>query len=381
MTRVFLICSGLGNIRRGFESFSEECYAELSSDPRLDLYLFGGGGASVGRRRQLFSIGRQSRLASLFARVLGRPEYWIEQVSFGLALLPYLFFLRPDVVVFSDGTLGNFLWHVRKRSKAGFKLLLSNGAPFQPPFERWDHIHQVAPAHYEAAISSGEAPARHTLLPYAITVPETLTVLSQDERSELREKLSLPSDRRIILSPGSRNRCHKRMDYLITELSRMPEPRPFLLMLGEWHKESDEIERLATDLLGSENFRSLTTQASEMPLYYLCADCVVLASLTEGLARALLEATANGVPCLVHDYPVTRFVLGEEGYYRDFTKPGGIVDALEQVRSPLEDPERADARFQRANTYFSWQVLRERYIELFLSTALSSERVSEHAGC
>ncbi len=371
--RIFLLCSGLGNIQRGFETFAEECYAELAGDPRLELFLFAGGGASCGNRRALANVRRQSRLASRLSKLMGRPEYAVEQLTFGLSLLPHLYRLRPETVLFSDGTLGNLLWHFRRWSGMRFRLILSNGAPFKPPFTRWDCVQQVAPAHYEEALLAGEDSERHMLLPYAIKVPERLIVLGLEERTALRRQLNLPVGRRIVLSPGSRNRCHKRMDYLIAELSTMPEPRPYLLMVGEWHKETAEVERLAKAMLGEEGFASLTVPSSEMKNYYLSADAVVLASLSEGLARALLEATAYGLPCLVHDYPVTRFAVGEHAFYSDFTRLGGIASALGELRSPMEDPKSATLRHERTRRMFSWSVLRERYAELLLGTACTAE--------
>ena len=45
-TKVFLVCSGLGKINRGFESFTQECFVALSSVTKLEVTLFKGGGTS-----------------------------------------------------------------------------------------------------------------------------------------------------------------------------------------------------------------------------------------------------------------------------------------------------------------------------------------------
>jgi 1,2-diacylglycerol 3-alpha-glucosyltransferase len=44
MIKVFLICSGLGRIDRGFKSFTQECFDALFGEPGLEVTLFKGGG-------------------------------------------------------------------------------------------------------------------------------------------------------------------------------------------------------------------------------------------------------------------------------------------------------------------------------------------------
>ncbi|MFC1711792.1 glycosyltransferase family 4 protein [Patescibacteria group bacterium] len=51
---------------------------------------------------------------------------------------------------------------------------------------------------------------------------------------------------------------------------------------------------------------------SQMPKYYQQADFFVLPSYLEGHPKALLEAMASGLPCLVSDYPGLEFVDNRE---------------------------------------------------------------------
>ena len=37
ISKVFLICSGLGRVNRGFESFTQECFDALSQAPELEF--------------------------------------------------------------------------------------------------------------------------------------------------------------------------------------------------------------------------------------------------------------------------------------------------------------------------------------------------------
>jgi glycosyltransferase involved in cell wall biosynthesis len=101
------------------------------------------------------------------------------------------------------------------------------------------------------------------------------------------------------------------------------------------------------------------------------SDVFVLASLGEGLPRALIEAMASGLPCLTHRYDVTKFVLGPHGRMADLSEAGALArllsDALANGAAPAEASERHRFVYER----FSRNVLRSRYVELFRRVAFS----------
>ncbi|MHC5718054.1 MAG: glycosyltransferase family 4 protein, partial [Nostoc sp.] len=134
MIKVFLICSGLGNVKRGFESFTQECFEALSQEPELDITLFKGGGKSNHRQISLWNFPRDSSVGIHLGKLTGRGAYFLEQVSFVCSLLPHIYQQQPNVIYFSDGAVGNILWHWRKRTGQRYKLLYSNGGPLSPPF-------------------------------------------------------------------------------------------------------------------------------------------------------------------------------------------------------------------------------------------------------
>jgi hypothetical protein len=155
MIKVFIICSGLGHIQRGFESFTQECFETLLKESSLDITLFKGGGGSYKKAIRLWNLPREDWSAIQLGKVTGRGAYFIEQASFTFSLLPYIHREQPDVIYFSDGAVGNILWHWRRLTKQRYKLLLSNGGPYYPPFLPYcDHVQQVAPTHFQAAVDA-----------------------------------------------------------------------------------------------------------------------------------------------------------------------------------------------------------------------------------
>lgn len=129
-----MACSGLGNVLRGFESFTRECFDELVDDSSIKLTLFKGAGESQDKEVTLWNLPRGGWKAIQIGKLTGRSCYNIEQSTFFVSLLPHIYRENPDVIYFSDINLGHALWHWRRLTKRRYVLLFSNGCPQEPPF-------------------------------------------------------------------------------------------------------------------------------------------------------------------------------------------------------------------------------------------------------
>jgi glycosyltransferase involved in cell wall biosynthesis len=366
--RTFLVCPGLGHVARGYETFTRECFTALAGDERLDLHLYKGAGDPADRERAVWCLHRNHGVAAEWlGRLFERDGYFAEQATFAVSLIPHLMRWRPDVVYFSDGVVGNMLWRFRNLTGGRFKLLLSNGGPLGPPiFKRYDHIHQVSEVYLEESRRAGRPEESQTLLPYGFQIDARYTPLTEDERTALRCRLGLPVDRPVLLSAGAVNRSHKRMDYVIREVAALATPRPYLLLLGNHDSESEPIIRMGIDMLGPDGFRAATVDHSEIRAYYQLADMFVLASFREGMPRVLVEALAHGLPCITHDFHVTRFVLGRHGLFGDLAIEGNLTRLLEQHHTGAGTDSERQARHRSVYERFSWSALKERYVEMIL---------------
>jgi 1,2-diacylglycerol 3-alpha-glucosyltransferase len=369
VTKVFIACTGLGRVNRGFESFTQECFDAIKSSPYLSVRLFKGGGKSQKDTRRMLNFPRDKRVTRWLSQLTNRSPYQLEQDSFFLNLLPFVRYGRPDVIYFSDKNLGDRLWRWRSYSGQSYGLLFSNGGPISPSsFHQWDHIHQVSPIHHELALAKGVSAAKQSLVPYGVKIKRSLDVLSIDDRRALRSRLNLPEDRVIVLSVAAINDSHKRMSYLINEVARLTGTRPYLLLVGQQDSESSAIIRCGNELLGSDNFGVRTVDPHEVNELYGAADIFVLASVSEGSPRALAEAISHGLPCLVHDYEVTRFVLGTYGVYGNFRDEGVLTDLLRNVVDNITTISScAIERHRFAYDRFSWDRLVTDYVGMLTS--------------
>jgi glycosyltransferase involved in cell wall biosynthesis len=354
----------LGTADRGFESFTRDLYEAIRSSPSLDVTLFRGGGAPIQGERVLRLIDHRWRSSQVAAGLVGKAPERAEEFGFGLRLASFVLRERPDLVFIPDNAVGHVLYRVRQATGAKFRMLLHNGAPVAPPFYRWNHVHQTAPLHYEAAIAAGEPPSKHTLLPIPTTLPAGKAPGPEDVVA-LRGRLNLPVNRTLLLSVGALNRWHKRMDYVVTEVASLPtDQRPFLLLLGKTEPETPQIIAEARRLLGPDGFTFRTVRAAEVHDYYRAADVFTLASLKEGFGRAYVEALSHGLPCLVDDNPVTRYVLGDDADFGHLSEPGNLASLLKvRMARPLDPTARAD-QAERTRERFAWERLTPSYIDM-----------------
>jgi glycosyltransferase involved in cell wall biosynthesis len=78
---------------------------------------------------------------------------------------------------------------------------------------------------------------------------------------------------------------------------------------------------------------------------------------------------SHGLPCLAHDYGITRYVLGEGGYFADFTIPGRLTRLMVQVLSEDRNAEVQSKRHRAVFERFAWERLRPLYVRMIQKCA------------
>jgi glycosyltransferase involved in cell wall biosynthesis len=365
--KVYLVCTGVGIINRGIETFARECFDGLKNIEGLDISLFKGAGEEKEKEKILWNIPRNGELAPLLGKFIKRNGYVVEQLS---SFLPFVKAIRqgnPDLIFYSDSNLGFQLYRWRQQIGVPYKLLFSNGGPCSPPFDRTDFVHQVSPLYRQQALQAEESPDKHILVPYGINIPQDDLFLNPEEIQNLRQKLGLPLDRKIVISVGAIDpNSHKRMDYVINEIATIPEPRPYLVLLGHIPPEGQSIIEQAHCQLGLDNFTARSVSYQEVNQYYQVADIFTLASLSEGFGRVFLEALMHGLPCIVHNHPVMRYVLGSYGTFIDLSIQGNLSDGLSRLlKNHSNSHEQKIKRRKYVENTFSWATLAPKYLKMF----------------
>jgi glycosyltransferase involved in cell wall biosynthesis len=357
--RMVIACCGLEHTRRGYESFARELFGALSG--QVDVKLCKGSG----NRRSNEVVIPCFRRDFLARFVDSQTAFRWEQITFALALFPYLILNRIDLVHYSDGTVGNVLARLLRLTGSRVKLLLSNGGPYSAQHFRPDiFIHQVCAECERDALAFGIAQQRMHLVPYGIN-PEEFR--AAEGKQVARTEFDLPKDKFVILSVAALNRSHKRLDYLIREVAALHDDSVFLCMAGQPTSETSELKELAAELLPGRHL-IVSVPRAKVPALMAAADLLVLASLSEGLPMVLLEACSAGVPVVCHNNSHFRWALGDAAIYSDMAVPGALASSIRLVADRQELLERlSELGKARAENCYSWKVLIPRYLNMYES--------------
>jgi len=357
--RVALVSTGLGRVLRGFESFTASLFRGFRKyAPLVDVTLFQGGGRSGERRVVVPNFHRYDAPARWFGYEKGNL---LEKRSFALALYPLLRWGHYDIVHYNELVMGSALYHLRRILGGKYKLLYCAGSTWSPAHyqPRSDFAQLLTEPAYDEARKFGMSVDRLFLIPYGLN-PDQFSEGSLIQRREIRLELGIPQEAKVILTVAIIDRQTKRIDYLIRELSALERP-VWLLAAGQRTNESDSLEREASLLLKGR-CRFVSWPREKIPFLYGAADFFVLTSLVEAFGLVTIEAMLSGLPVIIHNGPVFKWISeGTSAILTDMSVKGNLRDVLERVLSLKEFPSSRAVAAGR----FAWEVLVPQYIRMY----------------
>ena len=175
-----------------------------------------------------------------------------------------------------------------------------------------------------------------TVIPNGVKVEDLEINISKEE---IRKKLDLPKNAKIILFVGSLI-PYKGPEVLVKAMQEVLKniPQALLIMLGEGMMK-DELKKLAKDLGIEENiiFAGFVG-GQKKSMYYNCADVFCLPSTlnTEVFPIVLLEASAAGLPIIVSDLKTFDCII-EHNYNGFVTVKNNVSDLSKSIIKILND--------------------------------------------
>ena len=357
--KVALVCTGLGNVWRGYERFTRDWFDLIHQD--LEMTLFKGGAETSGREVAVPNLKRDGILSRFLKPNASKNPYYYEALSFYAFLLPQLLAGDFDLVHFIDCPLANFLYHTKKMGlKPRFKTLFTNAISLTDPcLKRVDYLHQLTPLQAESAKDYGIPESQIFMVPFGI---HSNRFHSLKSREELRNRYGVPQHARVVLAVSALNRTHKRIDAAIEEVASLG-PDYFFFVAG--HREDESLTAFASQRLGT-NFKFTHVPFSEANEIYAMADVFVMPSLIEGFGLALIEAMAAKIPVIAHDSPHNQWLAGDSRCLTDLTRPGNMAQKIADIfKNPLLWQEITVRNYENVIRRFDWQSLKGDYLEMY----------------
>lgn len=327
--RVAIACSGLGRVRRGNETWAQTVAEGLHASG-MDAVLFGGAPRLAASCPYVHvpSVPRESPLLTRWMS-WGR-RYLLEQRSFAFFLARRLRREPFDLVHVADPDLALRL--KRALGPSGPRVVYKDGLLLGPPWcSRFDSVQVLAPYYREQAEAAGVDTRGWFVIPHLV---DTRRFAPAPERAEVRAELlggGVPGDRLVVLAVGDFSReGSKRLDWVVEEVARLPEDQPAeLVVVGQaTPREAEAFRERAGAALGGRVHVAPNVPAEQMPRWYQAADVFFHAALREPFGIVFLEAMASGLPVVAHDFPVTRWIVGEGGEIVDMAEAGAAAAVL-----------------------------------------------------
>ena len=357
--KIALVSTGLGRVLRGFESFTASFFEAIGRfAPEIDVTVFKGGGKRGEREVVVPNLHRYDAPARWFS---DDRANLMEKRSFGLALYPMLRKGRFDIVHYNELVMGSSLYHLRRWFGGNFKLLYCGGSTWSPAHygHRCDFAQLLTGPMWEEARAFGISERRLFIVPYGINA-DWFSPEKRIHRLEVRRGLGIPENAKVVLTMAALDRETKRIDYLLRELAVLENP-VWLIAAGQKTPDTSQLEELAKRLLNGR-CRFISWPHEKVPSLYGAADVFVLTSLREGFGLVIVEAMLSGLPVIIHNGAVFRWVArGTSARLIDMSIEGELTKALaDEFHNGTQTCVRSEAARQ-----FGWEALIPAYLDMY----------------
>jgi glycosyltransferase involved in cell wall biosynthesis len=359
--RIHFLLPGLHRVHRGAEVAFESIASEIAQLGLDEVTLVGSGQPIPGRPYQFRHSGLipRERFERLPKFPPFRSEYIYEEAAW---VFNYLARYRPgeaDVTVTCSYPFVN--WMLTRWPPFGKKpahvFVTQNGdwPAYSDKSEytlfRCDGLVCINPEYHE----------RNKERWPSVLIPNGIDPAKFSPGAGARARFGLPESGPVVLMVSALVESKRVLEGL-RAVARIPGA--YLVVAGDGPLRS-QYDKLGNQLMPGR-FRRMTLPLEQMPDLYRSADVMLHPTFHESFGNVYAEALATGVPVVAHDYPVTRWIFGN-----DYP---GLIDAGDEAamtaavsRAIKEGRPDALSRASDAAARFSWKSIARQYRD-FLAT-------------
>jgi 1,2-diacylglycerol 3-alpha-glucosyltransferase len=371
--KIAVASSGLGHIKRGVESWTEEVGTALRR-AGYSAYVFQGAGPVCAEwRTALPCLRRFSPQTQRVVDVLKRcggwhygfgSDYDAEQTTFAVSLWTRVF-RNFDILHVKDPRIALWMDRLNRFGLSRPRVIMSHGTEEEiRTLQRYSYLQHLAPAHLEAYQPYRSPRQLNFVVPNFVDMSK----FNRGDRFAARHQWGLPDDRLVFLCVSAIRKFHKRIDYLIEEFAvflRSSNERPLLVVAGAREAETDELLALGRSLCGDQILFLEAVPREKLPSLYHAADAFVLTSLHEMFGNVFLESMACGLPVICNETQISKWVVGPAGLLVDLSRPGRLVEAFQKMTVPSERDKLARQARPHVETHFSERVVLDQILAMY----------------
>lgn len=368
--KVALISTGLGHVKRGIETWTEDLGKALY-ERGINVTVYKGGGRVQAPYEKVIGCMRRD-LAITKWIIKVRPKfmwrfgfstpYALEEMTFSWNIIPELILKQYDIIHTQDAHVADFIHSLQKLKLIKSEVILAHGT--EEPFQflgRFKYLQHLAPYHKEEMKQNGFDVSKH----FAIGNFVDTNLFKPDYKSPLRKELHIPEDAFVVVSVAAIKKTHKRVDYLIEELSQFKNDNTYLIVAGAFEKESPEVIEIGQKLLGDKVIFLKNFPRQRIIDVFRCADVYALCSLKEMMPIALLEAISSGLPAIIHKYPVEEWMIGHGGESIDMAQSGALAKTILKYQNKAYTREKSLRAREHAQKLFAKDVVLDEIIKMY----------------
>lgn len=351
---LYLVCTGLGNIQRGFEQHIYQLAFKLFDS--VELAVLGGGPLAITafEYKRILNISRKSLICrALFSSSDNR--FMLEQLTFFIGMLPLLFRKKPSVFYLGEYKLYCYLFKLRSLFNLNYSLVLYTGGQAAPGLfdHTKDFVHHVTNVYLPYTRKLGIPANREFIIPHYVDCTFTI------DSAQVAKIRSLAGGKSIFLSVGIIDCSIKRMD-LIPELLGELKKDVFVILLGRQTDETHLVLKQFEKLMPGQ-FICTEIPHKEIGNYYAAADYLIQCSKRESFGYMYVEALSCDLTVITHDFEEARYVLEDYAFFVDMNN----TEAASKTIIDLLSRKKKIAGAKYVADKYSWDSLRNYYIRMF----------------
>lgn len=369
--KIALLSSGLGHVKRGIETWTEDLARALAARG-VDITVYKGAGKKDHVYERVIPCLKRSsalnkRLIKYRPGFLWRiglaTHYTLEETTFTWNLLPELIFKQYDIIHTQDPDVAYILQKVCRAGLLRSKVILAHGTEEDFGFlNQLDYVQHLAPYHLEEARANGVKNKKDFAIGNFIDTEK----FRPEIKTDLRRELGIPQEAFVVGCVAAIKKFHKRIDYLIDEMAKVEDANVYLLVAGASGPVTEELIASAKEKLGSRAVFLRDFSRNRIPEVFAAIDLFALCSLKEMMPIALLESISSGVPAVINRYPVEEWMIGPGGESIDMSASGALADAvIKYAENPDLLSEKASAARKHAVDHFSEEAIVNRIISMY----------------